>query len=47
MDLKEGYGRLIASYAKLFIQKINFPRKVLVLGWILATTCKMRTRVDS
>ena len=26
--LKEGYGRLIAFYAKLIIQKINFHRKV-------------------
>jgi len=26
--LKEGYGRLIACYAKLIIQKINFHRKV-------------------
>jgi len=27
--LKEGYGRLIAFYAKLIIQKITFHRKVL------------------
>jgi len=26
--LKEGYGRLIAFYAKLIIQKISFHRKV-------------------
>lgn len=26
--LKEGYGRLIASYAKLVVQKINFHQKV-------------------
>jgi len=26
--LKEGYGRLIACYAKLVIQKMNFHRKV-------------------
>ena len=29
--LKEGYGKLIACYCKLLVEKLNFHRKVLLI----------------
>jgi len=43
--LKEGYGRLIAFYAKLVIQKINFHRKV-VSAVLLLSECLYVYSVD-